>query len=311
MATKKTRRSQRSTRTTKKAPVRRPRSKKTAAARKKTAARKNQPARKATKAGAKTARVKRAKQSARVAKKVTAPNARAAKKTVTPGARAAKKTAVPSARKVPGVAPKRAPAAPAREAGARRVPTPAPVDVSLFPCGDAAVRAATGKTWSEWLELLDAAGAAKQAFDHQRIWEIAMQALPESAGWWGQMVSVGYERARGLREKNQGSSGAFQSTSAKTLAVPLFAAFAAWADAGLRGNWLEAPGLDFTKLNVGRNIRARWPDGTLLDIRFTDAGPDKCQVVVDTMKLGDAEAVQKAKAFWQAQLERLQAYLRV
>ncbi len=69
--------------------------------------------------------------------------------------------------------------------------------------------------------------------------------------------------------------------------------------------------LDFTKLNVGRNIRARWPDGTLLDIRFTDAGPDKCQVVVDTMKLTDAEAVQKAKAFWQAQLERLQAYLRV
>lgn len=185
------------------------------------------------------------------------------------------------------------------------------MDVSLFPCGDAAVRAATGKTWNEWLALLDAAGAAKQGLDHQRIWELAMRALPESAGWWGQMVSVGYERVRGLREKNQSSAGAFQSTSSKTLAVPLFAAFAAWADEGLRGNWLEAPDLDFTKLNVGRNIRARWPDGTLLDIRFTDAGPDKCQVVVDTMKLTDADAVQKAKAFWQAQLERLQAYLRV
>lgn len=138
-----------------------------------------------------------------------------------------------------------------------------------------------------------------------------MRALPESAGWWGQMVSVGYERVRGLREKNQGSAGAFQSTSSKTFAVPLFAAFAAWADESLRANWLDATGLKFTKLNVGRNIRARWPDGTLLDIRFTDAGPDKCQVVVDTMKLSDGEAVQKAKAFWQAQLERLQAYLRV
>ena len=185
------------------------------------------------------------------------------------------------------------------------------MDVSLFPCGDAAVRAATGKTWNEWLALLDAAGAAKQRFDHQRIWELAMQALPESAGWWGQMVSVGYERVRGLREKNESSAGEFQSTSSKTLAVPLFAAFAAWADEGLRGNWLEAPDLDFTKLNVGRNIRARWPDGTLLDIRFRCARTGIRQIVVDTMKLGDAEAVQKAKAFWQAQLERLQAYLRV
>jgi hypothetical protein len=206
--------------------------------------------------------------------------------------------------------PKRKVTPSAPNASARRAPAQPPVDVSLFPCGDAAVRAATGKNWSEWLALLDAAGAAKQAFDHQRIWDLAMQALPDSAGWWGQMVSVGYERVRGLREKHESSTGSFQSTSSKTFAVPLFAAFAAWADQGLRGNWLNAPGLNFTKLNVGRNIRARWPDGTLLDIRFTDSGPDKCQVVVDTMKLPDAQAVQNAKAFWQGQLERLQGYLR-
>jgi hypothetical protein len=194
---------------------------------------------------------------------------------------------------------------------ARRLAEPPPVDTSLFPCGDEALRTATGKDWSEWLAVLDAAGAMKTGLDHERIWDLAMQSLPEKAGWWGQMISVGYERARGLREKHESCNGEFQATLSKTFPVPLFAAFAAWADAHLRGQWLDAPELSFTKLNVGKNIRARWPDGARLDIRFNATGPDKCQIVVDTMKLDDNAAVQRAKAFWQAQFERLQHYLEV
>ena len=223
----------------------------------------------------------------------------------------ATKTAAGRPKVVQRPAAKREAAAAPRAATARRVEAPPPVDTSLFPCGDVALRAATGKDWSEWLALLDAAGAAATSLDHQRVWDLAMQSLPESAGWWGQMIAVGYERARGLREKHESCTGEFQSTSSKTLPVPLFAAFAAWADESLRQDWLDAPGLDFTRLNVGKNIRARWPDGTRLDIRFNASGPDKCQIVVDTMKLADADAVQRTKAFWQAQFERLQKYLRI
>ena len=196
-----------------------------------------------------------------------------------------------------------------RVENARRTAEPAAVDASLFPVGDEALRAATGKSWSEWLALLDAAGAAKQALDHQRIWALAMQSLPDAAAWWGQMVSVGYERVRGLREKHESCNGEFQGTVSRTFAVPLFAAFAAWADELLRARWLDAAGLEFTKLNAGKNIRARWPDGSRLDIRFNATGPDKCQVVVDTMKLADGDAVQRAKTFWQAQFDRLNALL--
>lgn len=185
------------------------------------------------------------------------------------------------------------------------------IDPLLFPCGDEALRAATGKDWNEWLALLDASGAAAKGLDHHGLLELTMKALPETAGWWAQMVSVGYERARGLREKHESCNGEFQATVSKTFPVPLFAAFASWADANLRGQWLDAPDLSFTKLNAGRNIRARWPDGSLLDIRFNATGPDRCQIVVDTMKLDDGEAVQRAKAFWQAQFERLQQYFNV
>ena len=225
-----------------------------------------------------------------------------------PGRRAAAKP--PLASSVPKAAPPKRSASPLRKTSARRAGASA-FDTSLLPCGDAALLAATGKGWDAWFAALDAAGAAKGKFDHQRVLDLALQFVPASAGWWAQMASVGYERVRGLREKHESCTGDFQSTLSKTLPVPLFAAFAAWADESLRSHWLDAPGLDFTKLNVGKNIRARWPDGARLDIRFNATGPDRCQIVVDTMKLADAEAVMKAKAFWQSQFERLQAYLRV
>jgi len=257
----------------------------------------------------------------RPARKVAAKKTRAKAATRTSTKAAAKRPArkaqgAKSAARTPAVKPtvaaKRATpkgsAAPRVERARRAPPN---VDTSLFPCGDDALRAATGKGWNEWLALLDASGAAAKGLDHQRLLDLTMQSLPETAGWWGQMVSVGYERVRGLREKHESCNGEFQATLSKTFSVPLFAAFAAWADASIRGEWLDAPDLSFTKLNAGRNIRARWPDGSLLDIRFNATGPDRCQIVVDTMKLNDGEAVQQAKAFWQAQFERLQHYFRV
>jgi hypothetical protein len=256
-----------------------------------------------------------AKKSARnAAKKKTPANrpvaaTRAAKRTPARRPRVATKTAAGRPKVETRPRAQREASSVDRVKNARRTSGPAPVDLSLFPVGDEALRAATGKAWSEWLALLDAAGAATQAFDHQRIWELAMQSLPDAAAWWGQMVSVGYERVRGLREKHESCNGEFQGSVSRTFAVPLFAAFAAWADEALRGRWLDAAGLEFTKLNAGKNIRARWPDGSRLDIRFNATGPDKCQVVVDTMKLADADAVRRAKAFWQAQFERLNALL--
>jgi hypothetical protein len=278
------------------------------ATRKKPAAAKKRPARKA-------APRKAAKKSAT---KMSAPN-KAAKRPAAkrPAKKAARVTrvATKTAADKPKVKTTRTASASAgakpRVASARRNAAPPIVDASLFPCGDAAIRAATGKDWREWMTLLDGAGAAARKLDHSRMWELVMQSLPDSAGWWGQMVAVGYERARGIREKNESCNGDFQATVSKTFQVPLFAAFAAWADAALRENWLDAPGLDFTKLNMGKNIRARWPDGSRLDIRFNETGSGKCQIVVDTMKLADAAAVQNAKAFWQSQFEKLGQYLSV
>ncbi|HET6545763.1 MAG TPA: hypothetical protein VFG55_03355 [Rhodanobacteraceae bacterium] len=88
-------------------------------------------------------------------------------------------------------------------------------------------------------------------------------------------------------------------------------AFTAWAEEACRDAWLAAPGLAFTELDSGRTIGARWPDGVLLDMRFTANGPGKCRIVAVTSRLRGAAAAATARSFWRTQFARLSAYVGV
>jgi hypothetical protein len=70
--------------------------------------------------------------------------------------------------------------------------------MQLANVSDEAVKAKTGHDWTEWLEILDAAGGKGKT--HKEIVAVLVNehAVPD---WWCQMVTVGYEQARGLREK--------------------------------------------------------------------------------------------------------------
>src|SRR5436305_706796 len=88
-----------------------------------------------------------------------------------------------------------------------------------------AVNAKTGKGWAEWFAVLDEAGAAK--WPHK---EIAKFLHEHACGdWWSQMVTVGYEQARGLRVKHQTADG-FTAGASKTVDVPVAALFKSWTD---------------------------------------------------------------------------------
>ena len=70
--------------------------------------------------------------------------------------------------------------------------------------GDQAVRAKTGRTWEEWIDALDRAGAA--ALDHKHIARLVHERFGVGA-WWCQMVTVGYEQAKGRRAPRQTADG--------------------------------------------------------------------------------------------------------
>src|SRR5713226_4945160 len=52
--------------------------------------------------------------------------------------------------------------------------------------GDEALADRTGKTWREWLKILDAAGARKM--DHKGIVAVLSKRYGPERGWWWQMI---------------------------------------------------------------------------------------------------------------------------
>jgi uncharacterized protein YndB with AHSA1/START domain len=170
---------------------------------------------------------------------------------------------------------------------------------------DEAVKAKTGKTWPEWFKLLDGDGAKKM--DHKQI----VAVLHDKYGvgsWWQQMVTVEYERARGLRERHETASG-FSAGASRTLRVPASQLFRAWKDARARGRWLDAPGLVIRKATPDKSLRITWPDGGSVDVELYPKGEAKTQVTVQHSKLADAAAVKRFKAYWAEALDRLKAQL--
>lgn len=153
--------------------------------------------------------------------------------------------------------------------------------------------------------MLDKMGATR--LPHKEIVQ-KLQRIHRLADWWGQMVTVGYEQARGLRAKHQKPDG-FEIRVAKTIAAPVERAFAAWRESTLREQWLPRTPLTVRKATPHKSIRILWGDGTLLSVNFWSKGSLKCQVVPQHAMLPTAEAAEKMKTYWTNRLEELRIFL--
>lgn len=169
------------------------------------------------------------------------------------------------------------------------------------PTSDGAVMAKTGRNWAEWLATLDAAGCSTMG--HGEI--VAVLRDQYGVGpWWQQMVTVGYERARGLRAVHQAADG-YQVSATKTLAADSATLWRAWTDPAERARWLPQP-FDVRKATEGKSIRITWDDGTDVQVLVSTRPNGKTHVAVDHRKL-HAQQVDGMKAFWRERLEALKA----
>jgi len=165
-----------------------------------------------------------------------------------------------------------------------------------------AVAAKTGKTWEQWIATLDKAGAKKMT--HKEI--VAYLHDEHGVGdWWQQMVTVGYEQARGLRARHQTPDG-YEASVSKTLAVPISTLYQAWADEAIRVRWLKRKSLAVRKATPSKSVRLTWGSGkSNVDVQFYARGDAKSQVTLQHNKLASADDVAKMKAFWGKALEAL------
>ncbi|MFO0828858.1 MAG: SRPBCC family protein [Phycisphaerales bacterium] len=193
---------------------------------------------------------------------------------------------------------------------------------------DEAVERATGKGIKDWCAILDRFDVVRRG--HTK----AARHLREEFGlsdWWSQMVTVLYERVRGLREYGQRPDGGFSldvQRRIKCAASRAFDAFAqpaelarwfttsargtavvgeryATAD-GDKGQWLvvERPKrLAFTWDNKAHCPRTR------VEVTFTPAGRGAVVVRLTHDRLGSAEDREHMREGWTWAMDSLRSYL--
>lgn len=167
---------------------------------------------------------------------------------------------------------------------------------------DEAVLRATGKSWDEWLSVLDAWGATGRT--HKEIAQYVYDTF-RLEGWWAQGVTVGYERLRGMRAVHQTADG-FNANASKIFAVSVDRLFRAFVDEAERDQWLEPETLRLRTAQSGRSARFDFGDGiTRVEVYFTAKGPDKSSAAIQHAKLTSAGQVEEYRGFWKERLSRL------
>ena len=165
---------------------------------------------------------------------------------------------------------------------------------------DASVSKQTGRTWAEWVRVLDAADAAKKT--HREI--AAHVSSLGTPSWWTQMVAVGYERIRGLRERGQQRSGGYQITKSRTFDVSIGRLFAAFTSARLCSRWLPK-GVTLRSMTANKRVRLGWADGTQAVVGFMSKGAAKAVAAVQHEKLPDRASADAMKKAWSGYLDKL------
>jgi hypothetical protein len=186
---------------------------------------------------------------------------------------------------------------------------------------DASITKATGHSLAHWFDVLDAfdvrqkghTAAATHLYDAHKV-----------PGWHAQMITVEYERERGLRAANQSCAGDFQVSVSKTVPVSVAEVAKAIGETRRRAQWLaaadeglarrlnaalEGPKARQVAMKRDDYARLRYPwDGGTVEIRI-NAKPRGASVVADNGGLPDAAAVERRREQWRTALESLKSHL--
>jgi hypothetical protein len=170
------------------------------------------------------------------------------------------------------------------------------------PFSEAAVRKATGKSWDDWFRILDAWGATERT--HTAIARRVNAELGVD-GWWAQSVTVGYERARGMRAEHQRTDG-FSVDVSKTFPVGAERLHAMFAQARQRNRWIDRGTLKLRTATAPKTARFDFgDDGSRVVVGIAAKGSSKSTAAIQHERLPDSGAVKGMRTFWKERLAAL------
>jgi len=159
------------------------------------------------------------------------------------------------------------------------------------------LRAATGRGWQQWYEVMDAAGA--DGWTHNRIaaWLVAEHAVEP---WWAQGVTIAYEQERGIRVPGQRSDGSFGVTASKAVRADQPTALDA-AAAAVAQEW----GQPASRSAGNRYPSLRWslPGGERIELMVDPTANGRTRVSLGAENLPGPELTEQ----WRARLKQVLA----
>ena len=194
-----------------------------------------------------------------------------------------------------------------------------------------AVRKATGRGWSEWLEVLDRAGGADWGHG-EIVRHLELEHSAQTSSWWRQSIAVAYERARGKRAVGQTAEAAFQVGVQRTFAAGIMQV---WEVVTTQADlWLgDGAAISFeqgARFNVppsgdspaatgevrivkpGDRLRMTWqlegwPRPATLELVLSESRSGKTVIHADLQKLPDAQTRETMRGWLRAALDRIAA----
>ena len=197
---------------------------------------------------------------------------------------------------------------------------------SEHPMTDADARAATGRTWEDWFDSLDAAGGpapGRRAITDRLMKEHGLTA------WWAQTIAVEYERARAVHEKDGRPKG-YAICVTKTIAAPAERIFDAFGDSAVLSAWMgDGANADFkeggafstsdgnsgryTKVACPKTLRFAWDDSdpamaSTVELKLTPNG-GKCGLVLNHERIKTRAHADGLRAAWISAIDKLKRTL--
>ena len=186
-----------------------------------------------------------------------------------------------------------------------QAPESPPEPAIEMPTTDEALVRATGHDYAHWHALLDRRDATARAHGENTRFLVDEHGVD---GWWAQAITVGYERARGLRALNQRPGAGFYVSANITVNVRVARLREAFLDEAERASWLPADLISLRR--AGKSSSFEWADPpSRVTLWLVDKGPTKSQASIEHARLPDAAAVAKMRAFWKARFKTLKQRL--
>ena len=172
----------------------------------------------------------------------------------------------------------------------------------------------TGHDLEYWFKVLDKFGAK----NHTKAADYLYSEHKVKA-WHGQMITVTWERARGLRQENQSCTGTFQVSVSRTVNTPVAGLVEFFNDAKSRKAWLKTASPALAKalddaFAAGKSMELKKPGyarmrykwlSSVVELRATEKPDGKTSLVADSSDLPDADAVAVRRGAFSEALDQL------